>query len=171
MTRLKHISRAYDRWMDAHQGVRIAKDAAALFLILLLLDWTNGPVGFEENITRVQPFLLSFIAGCLIVYVFWRQSPGPRKTEPWWRFWKWVEPVVVGVALFILANAAYDFLLYSGFAKRFDVPSWAYTVSRFALAVSSFIVALIMRHWLWRIGHPQKGQEGEGSEYVNDQLP
>ena len=149
----RRLSIRYDRYMGRHPVIRVAKDALVLIGLLLILDWTNVPVGFEENITRVQPFLLSFFAGVLIVYVFWRQSPGPRGTEPWWRFWRWVEPAVVGVALFILANAAYDFLLYSGFARQFDVPGWAYTGARFFLAGSSFVVILIMRQWIWHGRH------------------
>lgn len=148
-------------WLDDHNAIRMTLWIVAVVVSLYVLMKTNDNVSDGYHLLFVQPFLIMGAAALLKVVWYLAQAPGPRHTEPWWAFWRWVEMPMVAMVVFLIPISVYGFTVWAEFSGRFDPPDWPRDVARMVMWVAGIVVICIVCELLWRMAHPRKQKGGK----------
>lgn len=121
--------------------IRMLMVAILIGIVLAILTITNEHISYIQNFRKAQPFLLSSFAFALVIAVLWVRAP---TTVPWYKFWQWIDPLIIVITGLILAAMIYDGSLWLGQSERYAVPSWVYDDARFLKWVSGYASIIVL---------------------------
>lgn len=111
--------------------------------LMLVLMWRNTTISDLYHLQRVQPFVLIDIAKSMMIAVLLIQHAGPPPGVPWWRVWRWVDPVVLVLVGTTVPSIIYYLMLVGGNSQRFRAPEWGYDSARMLMWVFGYIAIAV----------------------------